>query len=176
MYFVKQNGKNSFSFYHKLGKNKSAMQGSGNDLEQVVRSLRKSGNYKGALDLDNREFAKIYEYVSQLGERYQHSCHLVMITMDFPSDETTFIEKIEQALECMEKAIRQNIRNVDVCTRYSSMQYLLILMEVGEKNISMVLDRIYTQYYQLYGENDVLPRYEFVPMLTLTEKAELEKK
>lgn len=176
LYFVKQNGKNSFSFYHKLGKNKSAMQGSGNDLEQVVRSLRKSGNYKGALDLDNREFAKIYEYVSQLGERYQHSCHLVMITMDFPSDETTFIEKIEQALECMEKAIRQNIRNVDVCTRYSSMQYLLILMEVGEKNISMVLDRIYTQYYQLYGENDVLPRYEFVPMLTLTEKAELEKK
>ena len=140
-------------------------QGNGKDLEQIANALRQSGSYVGALDLENREFSKIYEYISNLGERYEHSCHLVLITVDAISDDTLYIEKIEQALGCMEMAIRENIRNVDICTRYSSMQYLLILMEAGEDNIPMVLERIITQYYKLYSENDFRPRYEFRPML-----------
>ena len=108
--------------------------------------------------------------MSNLGERYRHTCHLVLITMDVVSDNTMFIEKIEQALGCMETAICENIRNVDVCTRYSSMQYLLILMEAGEGNIPMVMERIFTQYYKLYGENDFRPRYEFRLMLEENDK------
>ena len=119
----------------------------------------------GALDLDNREFSKIYEYVTNLGERYNHSCHLVMITMDSVSDKTMFIEDIEQALHCMEMAIRGNIRNVDVCTRYSSMQYLVILLEAGTDKIPFIMERIFTRYYKLYSENDFIPRYEFRQML-----------
>lgn len=165
LYFVKQNGKNCFSFYHQLEQNGTVPQTTGKDLEQIVNALRQSGSYNGALDLDNREFSKIYEYISNLGERYQHSCHLVMITMDATSDNTMYIEKIEQALGCMETAIRRNIRNVDICTRYSSMQYLLILMEAGEENIPMVLERIFSQYYKLYSENDFRPRYECRPIL-----------
>ena len=65
----------------------------------------------------------------------------------------------------MEMAIRSNIRNVDVCTRYSSMQYLVILMEVGEDNIPLVADRIFAQYYKSYNGYDFRPRYEYMPML-----------
>lgn len=137
------------------------------DLEQIAKALRESGSYSGALDLDSREFSKIYEYVSNLGERYKHNCHLVMITMDTASDNTMFIDKIEQALKCMETAIRENIRNVDVCTRYSSMQYLLILMEAGEDTIPVIIERIFTQYYKVYSENDFRPHYEFMRMLDL---------
>ena len=168
LYYVKRNGKNSFSFYHQIEKENVQTGQAGKDLEQVAKMLRECGNYSGAMDLDHREFAKIYEYVSNLGERYKHTCHLVMITMDAVSDETMYIENIEQAVNCMEMAIRSNIRNVDICTRYSSMQYLVILMEVGEDNIPLVLDRIFTQYYKEYGKNEFEPRYEFVPMLENT--------
>lgn len=164
LYYVKQNGKSSYSFYHQLEEKSTQPMNSGKDLEQVARALRESGNYTGALDLDNREFSKIFEYMSNLGERYKHTCHLVMITLDSASDNTMFIEKIEKALECMEMAIRSNIRNVDVCTRYSSMQYLLILMEAGEDNIPVVMERIFNQYYKVYSENDFRPRYEFMAM------------
>lgn len=165
LYYVKQNGKNMYAFYHQIEQENEERKSNGRDLEQVVKALRKSGNYMGALDLENREFSKIYEYVSNLGERYKHTCHLVMITMDVASDDTIFIDKIEHALGCMEKAIHDTIRNVDVCTRYSSMQYLLILMEVGEDNIPQVVDRIFSQYYKVYGGNDFLFRYEYIPML-----------
>ena len=39
-----------------------------------------------------------------------------------------YIENIEQALEYMEEAIRHKIRKIDVCTRYSAMQYLIICL------------------------------------------------
>lgn len=164
LYYVKQNGKNSFSFYHQIEQGGSELNPTGKDLEQVARALRQSGNYTGALDIDSRGFAKLYEYMGNLGGRYKHKFHLVMITMDTVSDNIMFIEKIEQALDCMEMAIRRNIRNVDICTRYSSMQYLLILMEAGEENIPVVVERIFSNYYSIYNGNDFRPRYEFMSM------------
>ena len=139
--------------------------GVGTDLKQVAKAIHQSGYYIGALDLDNREFSKIYEYISNLGERYKHSCHLVMITMDAVSGDTTYIEEIEEALKHMEMAIRMNIRNADVCTRYSAMQYLIILVEAGEENIPVIMERIVNQYYRVCGEADFCPRYEYMPML-----------
>ena len=165
LYFVKQNGKNNYSFFNQCEQSSNSPQAIGKDLEQIAEALSRSGNYFGALDLENREFSKIYEYISNLGERYKHTCHLVLITLDASSDNTMYIEKIEQALECMEMAIHDNIRNVDICTRYSSMQYLLILMEAGKDNIPMVMKRIFSQYYKLYCENDFCPRYDFRTMI-----------
>ena len=41
---------------------------------------------------------------------------------------------------------------VDMCTRYSAMQYLIILFEPAEAQIPKVMERVFTQYYQLYDE------------------------
>lgn len=165
LYYIKQNGKDGYSFYHQMEQGGGKLRTAERDLDKIAKALQESGSYVGALDLDNREFSKIYEYVSNLGERYNHSCHLVMITMDAVSDNTMYIEDIEQALQCMETAIRSNIRNVDVCTRYSSMQYLLILLEAGTDKIPFIMERIFTRYYKLYSENDFIPHYEFKEML-----------
>ena len=119
-----------------------------------------SGSYTGALDLDYREFARLYQYVSSLGERYRYRCYLVLVTMDAKSDQTMYIDHIDQAMECMEKAIRQNIRKNDICTRYSSLQHLIILVEAEESYIPDILQRIFMNYYDAYGRNDFRRRYE----------------
>ena len=74
-----------------------------------------------------------------------------------------YIENIEQALEYMEEAIRHKIRRIDVCTRYSAMQYLIILFESDESQIPKVMDRIFIQYYKLYDKRDFIPKYESCP-------------
>lgn len=165
LYYVKQNGKDNYVFYQKMETESITDSGTGKDLERVAKALRESGNYTGALDLDYRAFAKIYEYVNSLGERFQHSCYLVMVTMDTLPEQVMYIENIEQALECMENAIRQKIRKVDVCTRFSSMQYLIILFETKEDQIDNVMERAFEQYYKLYRKYDFVPRYEYIPML-----------
>lgn len=164
LYFVKQNGKGNYMFYHDMPLDRG-MSGTGKDLELVAKALQQSGSYTGALDLDYRAFAKVYEYVNSLGERYRHKCYLVMVTMETFPDRMIYIEHIEEALGCMENAIREKIRKVDVCTRFSSMQYLIILFEAQEDRIANVMDRTFAQYNELYGKDDFIPRYEYIPMM-----------
>lgn len=90
-----------------------------------------------------------------------------MVTMDTTPDYVMYIENIEQALEHMEQAIRQNIRKVDICTRYSSMQYLIILFEPDEKTIPNIMERIFGQYREQCGKKKLLLNYEYMSM---TEK------
>lgn len=167
LYHVKQNGKGSFFFYYQLEDEKVGDHGTGKDLELVSKALSASGDYYGALELDYREFAKIYEYMNSMEKRYKCHCYLVMVTLETEADSASNIEDIEFALECMEQAIRQKIRKVDVCTRYSSMQYLIILFEAGEKRIPNIMERIFGQYREQCGKKNLLPNYDYMSM---TEK------
>ena len=167
LYHVKQNGKGSFFFYYQLEDEKAGDHGTGKDLELVSKALSASGDYYGALELDYREFAKIYEYMNSMEKRHKCHCYLVMVTLETEADSASNIEDIEFALECMEQAIRQKIRKVDVCTRYSSMQYLIILFEADEKRIPNIMERIFGQYREQCGKKNLLPNYDYMSM---TEK------
>ncbi len=165
LYYVKQNGKENFFFYQQMEQENLAQGGTGKDLAAVARALQESGTYNGALNLDYREFAKLYAYINQLSQRYSYHCCLVMITMNTTPDAVLYIENLEQALASMDQAIRRNIRAVDICTRYSSMQYLIILLESEEKQIAPLMARIFTQYYRLYNKGNFYPKYEYLPMM-----------
>lgn len=162
LYYVKQNGKNQFFFYQQIDRKELLTSSIGKDLQLVAKSLRESGTYIGAMDLNYRDFARQYEYMSQLSIRSQCHCYLVMVTMETTVGTIPNIEAIEQALECMEQAIRQKIRRVDICTRYSSMQYLIILFEPIETEIPNIMDRIFMQYRQQCNNSDFSPTYEYL--------------
>ena len=171
LYHVKQNGKGSYFFYQQMEK-QVADPGTGKDLALIAKALRDSGNYSGALNLEYREFAKLYEYMKHLGDRYRYQCYLVMVTLETTSNSVMHIENIEQALERMEQAIRKKIRSVDACTRYSSMQYLVILFEADESKISDIMERIFAQYDELTGRDSLIPKYEYIPMVEKNSKEE----
>ena len=162
LYYVKRNGKNQFFFYQQIDRKELLTSSTGKDLQLVAKSLRESGTYIGAMDLNYRDFARQYEYMSQLSIRSQCHCYLVMVTMETAVDTIPNIEAIEQALECIEKAIRQKICRVDICTRYSSMQYLIILFEPTETEIPHIMDRIFMQYRQQCDNTDFRPTYEYL--------------
>ena len=165
LYYVKQNGKGSLYFYHRLEQKLLSDFSINKDLTLIARSLRSSGDYSGALDLDYRQFAKLYEYINRLGSRHKYHCYLVMVTIETTTDQITYIETIEEALGCMEHAIQQSIRSVDICTRYSSMQYLIILFEPDENCIPKIMNRIFTEYYKLYKKHNFIPGYEYLRII-----------
>lgn len=172
LYYVKQNGKNHYSFYQEIEKKTDSADASG-DLAMVVKALCESGNYTGALDLDYRGFARIYEYMRNLNERYESNSYLVMITLEATEQETAYLD-MEDAMEAMGSAIRKNIRKVDICTRYSSKQYLVILMEAKEPHIPEIMERIFTQYRHNYMENDFTAYYNYTVVETEHRKREYD--
>lgn len=87
-----------------------------------------------------------------------------MVTMNTLPEQLADIEEIEKALDCTEQSIRSKIRKVDVCTRYSSMQYLIILFEPQENQIPNVMERIFMHYYELCDRENFKPQYEYIKM------------
>ncbi len=161
LYDVKQNGKNHFSFYHQIDSFSSDSSSTAKDLKQVAASLHKSGNYAGALSLNYRDFCRQFEYMHQLVIHSSNRCYLVMVTLENTASYPPQVEEIEQTLSYMEQAIRSTTRCVDVCTRYSSMQYLIMLFQLTEIQIPHVMERIFTQYYALSKKEDFLATYEY---------------
>ena len=164
LYNVKQNGKNHFSFYQQVSHPSSDSLGTVRDLQQVANTLRKSGRYAGALDLNYRDFSRQYEYMHQLIIRSGNHCYLVMVTLEATSDTLAHIEETEQTLSHMEQAIQNTIRRVDICTRYSSMQYLIILFQPVESQIPNIMERIFMQYYKQAKSTNFLPTYKYLSM------------
>ena len=119
-------------------------------------------SYAGALELNYRDFSRQYEYMQQLIIQSGSRCYLVMLTLEATSDTPAHIEEIEQTLSHMEQAIQNTIRRVDICTRYSSMQYLIILFEPIETEIPHIMDRIFMQYRQQCDNTDFRPTYEYL--------------
>ena len=164
LYYVKQNCKGTYYFYEQLLADNMENPNLSVDIRNVAKLLKESGSYTGALSLNYREFARIYEFMNNVGERHKQNCYLIMVTMNTMPEQQADIEEIEKALDYMEQAICSKIRKVDVCTRYSSMQYLIILFEPQENQIPNIMERIFMYYYELCDSDDFKPQYEYIRM------------
>lgn len=159
LYYAKQNGKRSLHFYEKL-KNDALISDESVDLKSLIHTFRKKGEYAGALSVNYSEFAQLFEYVSNMEKRYAHKVQLMMITLHTDEMEPLYIERIEEAVKAMENSIRSTIRAVDICTRFSSLQFLIILMGTQEEEISGISERIFNGFFKSYGDWNIRLSYD----------------
>ena len=154
LYHVKQNENVHYGFYHSTGLVRTPDQ-SRSDLEAVLEMIRQHDGHSGAFQIEYGEFAHIYEFVSRFSERSQQETQLLLFTL-FSSDGNDIeLERMEVAMQCMEQSICKSLRGVDVGTRYSSSQFLVVLMGTERENIRVVTDRIIQNYFKLYGGKDI---------------------
>ncbi len=113
----------------------------------------------GAIELEYPMFAKMFEFITNIEKRYHQTFHMAMITMDITVSVDEFEWMKEQAIHAMREAIKSSIRSVDLCTRCSDIQYLVVLMNVGEENIPLVINRIFKRFYAEISEDQVQVSY-----------------
>ena len=154
LYYVKQRGKRSYYFYtQSLNETK---RNSAEDLNLLIAGLKEDGAYSGSLTVEYREFVRVYDYIRHLTERYQYDMELVMITLQPRDTGKLYIDERERAMTCMEKTIQASLRAVDVCTRFSSEQFLVILMDARRKDINRITGRIFDNFKKVYDGKDML--------------------
>ena len=163
---MKQNGKGSYGFYNDASEKEADDE---LDVGRLVNSIKNSGSYKGAMSVEYREFAKLYEYVSNLEQRFSHAFKLLIITLEPVSSEGYNVDELERAMYGMEQSIRQTIRDVDVLTRYGSRQYLVILLGTDDKGVRTAVDRIFRGYYKMSGSRSFEPSYSVADLKELAE-------
>ena len=63
-------------------------------------------------------------------------------------------------MKCMEKTIQASLRNVDVSTRFSSEQFLVVLLNADTEDVTLITNRIFDNFYKVYHKNAVNVSYD----------------
>ena len=162
LYHIKQSGKSGY-YMHTHTENASNKKASV-DLDRIVKSLKESGKYQGTKNLEYREFTKIYDFVQKLVGRFGYNVHFLMLTLE-PADYNEIdLEEQEYAMECMEKTIQNTLRNIDVSTRFSSEQFLVVLLNAEKKDVELISNRIFDRFYKIYNRNAVNLSYDIADL------------
>ena len=154
LYHVKQNENIRYGFYHNAALARTPDQ-SKSDLDTVLQLIKQRDDHSGAFQVDYAEFAHIYDFVSRISERSNQETQLLLFTLFSSNGNEIELERMEVAMQCVEQAICKSLRGVDVGTRYSSSQFLVVLMGTERDNVRVVTDRIIQNYFKLYGGKDI---------------------
>ncbi len=159
LYLVKQNRGLRYGFYQRTGILRTPEQSQG-DLDKIMNAIRNSETYQGAFQVDYEEFNHIYNFVRHMSKRNKKATQLLLFTLFSSDGSEVRLERMETAMQCMEQAICKSLRGVDVGARYSSSQFLVVLLGTERENVRVVTDRIVQNYFKLYGEKDITLTYD----------------
>lgn len=154
LYYVKQNGKNSYHFFsdklaaeHDRGEKTV-------DLKYLKDLMNRADSGKGAYLLDFESFHHVYNFIRRFVERSNRDVQTLLFTISENGNSSPDSTETEAAMEMLESSIYTSLRRSDISTRYSSRQMIVILMDANSINGDMVAERIISNFRKLYlGDN-----------------------
>ncbi|MGN1415511.1 MAG: diguanylate cyclase domain-containing protein [Oscillospiraceae bacterium] len=164
LYYVKQNGKNSYHFFSDRLQEESARGGKTVDLNYLREFMSRADSGRGAYLLDFESFHHVYNFIRRFVERSSRDVQTVLFTISENENVELDVSETELVLELLEKAIYISLRRSDVSTRYSSKQIIVILMDANEENGDMVAKRIIECFDKLYTGDRVTIEYGIARM------------
>ena len=164
LYYVKQNGKNSFHFFSDKKEVENSRAGNAVDLNYLREIMDRTDSGHGAYLMDYDNFHHVYNFIRRFVERNKHDVSTLLFTAVSANGGEPEISEVEAALEILEKAIYNSLRRVDVSTRYSSKQLVVLLMNANAENSEMVAQRIIEVFNKMYVNGKIRLDYGIAQM------------
>ena len=153
LYFVKQNGKGGYSFH-----NRTEFGGGQNtklDLQRLVDAMKHKESYKGAFRIEYQRFLQFHEFVEKFTKRNHQSVQLVLLTIDFDQSLPMEFDDRDTVMKDLEVSVSTALRSVDLSTRFSSSQMLVVLVDATQENVPLAVQRMLNQFYMIYRPQDI---------------------
>lgn len=162
LYFVKQNGRNSFYCYTSNNEEKKERSALGRkaELQRFADMIIKYGEKNGVFEVGYREFEQVFELASRFTKRNEQDLQLVLFTLLPLDDDYKDALAQEEVMTTLSEAIQTSLRRVDISVRFSSTQYLVALIDTKQQYISVVTDRIMQSFYTMYRGKDFVLDYD----------------
>lgn len=153
LYSVKSEGKNSFKMYDEIKTTniKSSNVRTKLSLPEITEMLREK-KMEGSFMVEYNNFEKIYRFMERNIAREKRDVQCVLFTID---GDIEFLEDeyaLQRQMEHLQHAVASSLRKGDVTTKYSSSQFLALLMDVNQENAQIVIDRILERYKEGAGD------------------------
>lgn len=164
LYYVKQNGKGAFHFFSERNNGVNERASKLIDLTYIKEFMNRQDPSKGAYLLDFENFRHVYNFVRRFVERSHAQVQTLLFTLYFKKGCVEKTEDMELALDLLDQAIFSSLRRMDVSTRYSSRQVIVMLVDTRTENADLVAHRIIDTFTHFYIGQSILIDYEKVEM------------
>ena len=163
LYHVKRNGKNAYAFYSD-GDDVSKVHDTGTDLIHIRAMLEGNmENTHGIYKVEYQDFQRIYTYISRGVKRNHQQVQTLLFTLSRDENESQGLNS-QEPMQTLELAVASSVRMVDIGTRYSNIQYIVILLDTNIENGRKVADRVVKKFYQMYGGRGIMVSYDIQTM------------
>ncbi len=120
---------------------------------------------RGLFKVPYEEFPNLYSYLSRCVKRKGQMVQTILFTMGSESQDYLENSVCDDAMSTLEVAAAYSLRMVDVGSRYSSLQYIVVLVDTNIENGRMVADRVVNQFYKIYAGSGVMLSYDIQTMV-----------
>lgn len=144
LYYVKQNGKNDYHFYSEEASagEEASLRSIQVDIKQLTNIIREQTPVNGAYLVEYDGFKKIYRFLERVISRTRQNVQMVLFTVKTSDEQVPDPDKLSLAMDMLGDVVGMSLRKGDVGTRYSSCQYIVILMGTDTKDGMIVTNRI----------------------------------
>lgn len=171
LYYVKNNGKNSYQLLQRDSEAFSESQNKGFqiDIAQLKSHLSEEAPAVGAYSVDYGNFEKIYRLIARSLSRNRKDAQIILFSITENIHGTMEISDLNDAMDVLERCIIGSLRKGDVTSRYSSSQQVVIMIDSNRENGHMIAERIIANYFRMYDNYNLDLVYNIEEILAKTK-------
>ena len=117
------------------------------NLRTIQDELREENNIEGAFYCEYEVFKNLYRLEARTAARTGKAMFVCLLTAEGLEESTADKNK---TMDTLKNAIQQSLRKGDVYSRFSSVQYVLLLPTGNYENCEMVMNRVLGNYKAIY--------------------------
>lgn len=135
------------------------------DAGQIREDLIEEIRMPGAYCRDYETFKSIYRFMERGIIRSGQKACVILLTAVDDEGRTLRPDEKDSQMEQLGEAIRTTLRLGDVYTRYTSSQYLMLVIDTSENFADIIADRVKEKFLKECGESSLLVHccYELQP-------------
>ena len=118
------------------------------DPSQILADLNSRENINGALYCSPETFAMIYDLEKRRSQRQSYPAVIVHLSLEFAKDDF----KEDPGSKVLE-FLKSNLRSGDILCRWSREHFIMLLVDIEEKEVEEVLIRLRDNFMEKYNIN-----------------------
>lgn len=149
------------ALYKEIIKTKKSME---LDLNVIKEGLRETDIPQGAFFSEYAFFKDIYRLQARGAPRTGQTVHIALISVTDSTGEPLAQKQLNAAMERLKATITVSLRRVDIFTRYSVTQYLILLPSASYENGEIALRRVVRAFKRDFPKMNVALHYKLLPL------------
>ena len=123
------------------------------DLEVIQSDLREAACRPGAYVCEYGFFQEAYRLEARRSSRNGTCVHIALLTVSLPDGSMPALKQLNMTMDQFLVALQTQLRSGDVVSRYSAVQYVVMLPAANFEDSQKVMERIVSAFYRQHRHN-----------------------